>query len=1637
MGTKTFWRALPLIVAAGLAVLTLASCGRSAVNPPEAQVVNDKATGPQLSLRPANAKRASEVSSRDFSFVRYSIDVSKDLPRACLIFNSTLDPQKDYKPFVAISPRAPIVLSVDGASLCVGGLTFGAPHELTLRSGLPAADGRSLTFDETVDVEFGDRPAYVGFNGDGVILPRIDADGLGVQTVNVDKVKVTISRITDRALAFKTITSGYSAAAGSYGYMDYGSNVDDVAEKLWAGTMDTAGSPNVATTTVFPIAKAVPKLQAGAYFVEIDQLNKAGKEPDQGAHAKRWLIITDLALTTYSGLDGMSATVRSLQTAKPMRGVKLELVAHNNDILARGETDAAGHVQFSGPVMHGADSSSPKMLTAYADNGDFTMLDLDRTPVDLTDRDVGGRDPAHVADAFVYTERGVYRPGETVMATALIRDPAANAIVNRPGALVVYGPNGLEAGRQRFEKAADAGAARFDYTLPKAAARGPWRVAALVDGVGQVGSVSFTVEDFVPQRIKLDLKADTDTPIARGQTRTVDANVRFLYGAPGAGLPVETNVRVEPDPNPFPALKGYQFGRSDETFREMAFDLASETTDGAGHATLVIDPKQSQADSSHPLRLRAVVSAIEPGGRPVRDDIRIAYRPNDRYLGIKPAFDGGASQEGKPAAFDLVSVDRAGAQIAGTINWRLVRIDYKYDWYRSDGGQWQWRSTRKLVDIQEGQTRIPAGQHATLNTRELDWGDYQLLLTEMDSGAEASINFASGYGGQANADVEAPDKVRMSVPDKLPDVGSSIEISLNPPYAGEAEIVVASDNVILTRTMTVKAEPTKIRLPVTKEWGAGVYVMASVYTPRDAVKRPKPRRAVGVAHVSVDVSPRTFELSMKAPDVQRPRSKLTIDVSATTGPVKEDTYVTVAAVDEGILLLTGFKSPDPVKYFFGKRRLGVDLRDDYGRLLDPNQGAAAAVHQGGDSIGGAGLSVVPTKTVALFSGPVELKNGKATVTIDVPDFNGELRLMAVAWSASGLGSASQALTVRDPVPTEMILPRFLAPGDKAVATITMDNVEGAAGKYAAAIGSNGPFTTSTPSLSTNLAAGQRQDLSVPVSTSAEGVSNITLAVTGPNNFSVTHSYGIQTRSPYLPASYAERRVLQPGQSWTPDTTAMASFVPGSGYTQISFSPIPMDAAALFDSLDRYPYGCTEQIVSRAMPLLYADQMAALAGRKSPSEIKTQIQEAISTLLNRQGSDGAIGLWRVGDEEATPWLGAYATDFLARAKSLGYVVPDAALDQAYDALETFTVRESTYGAGYDFRVFESKYNPDTRKLLLDRSIAYGAYVLARAGRMDKSRLRYLHDERLSRIPSALARAQIGTALYMIGDNARAKSAFDQAERALGYENSGDYYATKRRDLAGVLALAAEAKMQDRVTRLSARVSQDLPEPDRLTTQEKAFLLLAANALSGGQAAVNVQVTGVADQVTAGRVFKLTDVQARTAPSFTNRGAGQVWVTSIARGSPIDAPKPAADGLTMDKQMWTPDGHAINGSSFDQGDRVIIAISVKSSQERTTPLIIADLLPAGFEIEAVLRPGDAGKTGPYAFLGDISVPNVAEARDDRFVAAIDLHDRDTQTLAYMVRAVTPGVFAMPGAVAEDMYRPDTFARTSAQQITIAGK
>jgi alpha-2-macroglobulin len=1594
-----------------------------------------------VAARQRDKRRQAAIDAReqDFSYFRYRIDTSHDEPLACFVFSAALDSEADYSPYVEFRPSFKPSLSVEGRELCVGGLSFGSERTATLLSGLPAADGRTLKKQEEVPIDFADRPPYVGFKGTGVILPRENADGLPIETVNVDQVEVTVSRINDRALAFKRISQGETNAQGSYSWTWGENDPDDVKEELFKGKIDVARQQNAPVITVFPLEAAIGALKPGAYFVTVKDAGDISDAVGPPASTSRWIMLTDLAITAYEGGNGLDITLRSLKDGRPVSDTNVQLIARNNDILSEARSDQQGRVVFPAELTKGDGNLAPKLVLALTAKGELAALDLSRAPVDLSEENIGGRRTPGLVDAYLYTDRGIYRPGESVKLTAMLRDATGKAISDRAGNLVLYRPNGLISQKIRFENAASA-AVLHNFELPKGASRGEWRIEAQMDGLsGASGSVRFSVEDFVPQRIAVDLTTDKDTPVKAGGTRDIEVASRFLYGAPGAGLTVKTEARIERQPNPFPAYEGFTFGRHDSTFQERILEFDDVTTDGAGAALIRMAPGKAGNDSGTPLRLNAVISVLEPGGRAVSESVRVPYRPEDLYLGLKPGFDYSV-EEGGDATYQVVAMDADGNAVAQDLKWKLLAIDWHYDWY-NDGDSWRWRRSRTVTKVNEGVVSTPAGGTGEITVSGLDWGSHELVVETADgkTTTSASDDFYVGWGGYVSEDgVEAPDRVKVTGPAKSPASGQTAEITIVPPYDGQAQIVVATDKVISVQNIAVTEGGTQVTLPVNDEWGDGAYVMVSVFTERDPVLQAKPRRAVGVTYVPLDMEARTFSMAITAPKVARPRGEQVVEVDVGDGP-REPVYLTLAAVDEGILRLTKFKSPDPVSYYYGKKALGVELYDDYGRLLDPNMGLPAEVRTGGDQIGGEGLSVVPVKSVALFSGLVDVgRSGKAKIRFDVPEFNGELRLMAVAWSKTGLGSAVSTMTVRDEAPADLIMPRFLAPGDEAVLTASVDNVELEAGEFSALVSATKGVTIADGKLTRSLKTGERADLPVRVGADEEGISTVRMDVKGPGKYAVDRSYDIQTRSPYLPVTRVTSKLMQPGDSFSIGKDLLTDLVPGSGAVSVGFSTIPVDAATLYASLDRYPYGCTEQTTSRALPLLYSEQLVAMGAKDANDDPKMKVQVAVNTLLNRQSADGAFGLWREGDGYASPWLGAYATDFIYRAKEAGYAVPDEALDRAYGALRQIATGDAWRVYGYDTDVYESRYSNDTVDQMMKRSSAYALYVLAKAGKADISRLRYLHDRELGKIDSPLARAHLGAALALMGDRARATSAFRAAENALGYNNTGDYYQTPLRDMAGVLALAADAGQTETLERLAAKLGNESPDPSALTTQEKSFLLQAVNDLSKGEEGFRLNVEGLGRGNDNDRQYAITEAQATEGVTFKLEGKAPMFRTVMVSGAPTSAPPAAASKMKVDKAFYTLTGGRVDLSRVNQGDQLVVKMTVSPEERRLNPVIVADLLPAGFEIETVLRPADGrqqyGQSGAFAYLGELANVQTAQAQDDRYVAAVNVYANPV-TMAYVVRAVTPGDFAIPGVVAEDMYRPNVFARSRAGRVTIA--
>jgi len=1603
--------------------------------------------------RGANAPRRGIPKPEGFAVWRTRLDTSAAEPKACVELSRPLDESKSYNDFVLVSPDlggtpAVSVNPKNKAELCIAGMGF-TDRRVTLLKGLPGRGGDKLAANSDVDFTFGEKPPYVGFAGNGVILPRQDSDGVGIETVNVSKLYVEVWRVSDRNLVRKSISAPDPTGEGDWPG-DYGDDSpNDEGRVVWKGEVPVRGGQGDRVTTVFPLGAVLKEMKPGGYVIKARDASAGTRNEDdesegvQPAQARRWIMFTDMALAGYDGAESLDVVVRSLKSAKTMAGMRVVLVAANGEDLAEAKSDASGRVRFLRPLLKGENAMRPKMVMAYGPQGDLAVLDLDRSPVDLSKQGVGGRSgPApdedetggrvsgSEVDGYLYADRGIYRPGETVHLTAMVRDLQSKAVKDRKGEIIIRRPSGVEFKRYGFD-GAPKGAVSIDVALPKSSPRGRWTAVLKIEGLeADAGNLSFSVEDFAPQRLAVDTNGNDKVPVAAGETRQVAVTARFLYGAAGAGLQTQGEARLAADTNPFPAFKDFRWGNEKDGFQEKFLELGSSVTDGEGKAILSLASSEA-GETTAPLKATVTASVFEPGGRPVRESLFLKVRTKPVYLGVK--VDEGEGGGSKPTVgIDVIAVDAAGNRIAAPgSTYTLISENWDYDWFQQDG-RWQWRRTSRDAVIVRQTINIGAGAPAKIG-RRLDWGDYRLEI-EGPSGAKTVIRFAAGWGSPAR-DGEAPDFVRIGLTNKAPAQGDTVDLTIKSPYAGEAQVAVATDRVVDFKTFSVPEGGTTLKLKTNPAWGGGAYVLVSVVQPRDPVATPKPRRALGLLYVPLDPKNRKLTVELGTPEKLHAKAAVEVPVEVKGLGVGQRAKVTVAAVDEGILRLTKFSSPDPAKWYFGKRALTLDYRDDYGRLLDPNLGAPANVNFGGDQLGGEGLTVTPIKSVALWSGIVETDVfGKARIKLPAADFNGELRVMAVAWTDEAVGSASKPMTVREPVVADLNLPRFLSPGDKPVATLELHNVEGKPGDYAVETrASNGIVMTFKKIF--RLILGQRIAERIPfLAPDRIGVGEVGFKVTGPD-FSTDKTYPIQSRLGWGPVTRTFTAEQAPGAVWTPSGDLLAGMAAGDVTLQVSYSPFRgFDPAAIAAALSRYPYGCTEQTVSVAYPLLYAAEVAPDPKQRRSS---AALNEAVGKLLDRQTLDGAFGLWRVGDGEADAWLGAYATDFLWEAKQRGAPVPDAAMDKALNAMKAISRPDGWVSVGYrtEYPAWWGRNEAEAKaatERMRSRASAYALYVLAKSGRGDLARLRWWHDVQMKKDDNPIARAQVGAALALMGDKARARSALRGAVAKLGYRDEQDWYQSPLRDIAAVIAYAYEAGEQDLARPLIERLDGVVRDPDALNTQEQAQLLHAASAIMKRTGPVKIQATGVTALEPAGgvprwAVGKLADAR------FTNNGGARIWRTVTVRGTPIAAPGAASNGVSVDKRLFTLQGGGVDLATIRQGDRVIVLLSGRSAQGRTISLVVDDALPAGFEVETVLSPEDA-KDGPFKFLGELTGADIQEARDDRYIAAMDLGGNRPYALAYIARAVTPGDFFFPGPEARDMYRPAVNARGGASRVVI---
>ncbi|CDN56092.1 Alpha-2-macroglobulin domain protein [Neorhizobium galegae bv. officinalis bv. officinalis str. HAMBI 1141] len=1549
-----------------------------------------------------------------FRMTGNTVDADSANPRVCVQFSEPLVKiGVDYAPFVVLNGQAPKAMEAKDSQICVEGLTHGQRYKLSLRRGLPSSVDEPLAAQVDIDVYVKDRSATVRFTGDSFVLPSTARRGIPIVSVNTEKANLKLYRVGDRSIApllansqFLTQMDGYNATQIQ----------EQSGELVWQGTIDITQDLNKDVVTSFPVDEALPTRKPGVYMLTAAAANAPSQEYD--TKATQWFVVSDIGLTTYAGTDGLNVFARSLGSAKPMAGVDLQLLAKNNEILGTAKTDADGRAVFTAGLMRGTAAMVPAVLAAQNNGQDYVFLDMARAGFDLSDRGVTGRPAPGAIDILPWTERGIYRPGETVHASALARNIDATAIENLPLTFVFLRPDGVE--DRRIVNNGSLGGYALDLPLLATSMRGTWTMQIFTDPKGSaIGEKTFLVDDFVPDRIEFDMTSDAKE-IAVGEPAPVNIDGRYLYGAPAAGLNLEGEIALKTT-RENPAFPGYQFGLVDEEASEaVRIPLeALEPLDDDGKVTF--DATVAEAPSTTQLvNADIVVRMQEAGGRAIERSITLPVKAEGARIGIKPEFSGDLG-ENSVGNFTVIMVDAAGKkQAVQNLPWKLVKIDRDYQWYR-DGSSWRYEPVTRTSQAANGTVNVTAdGGKVSVPVK---WGRYRLEVETADiGGPTSSVEFDAGWFVTATS-TETPDALEIALDKQSYKVGETAKLKVSSRYAGELMITSGSESLIAVKTASIGANGGEVDIPVTAAWGAGSYVTATLYRPGQAQESRMPMRAIGVTWLKVDPENRDLQVSITAPEKTLPRQPLNISLQVAGAGANQDAYVTVAAVDVGILNLTRYQPPAPDDWYFGQRRLGLEIRDLYGRLIDGSLGATGRLRTGGDG-GNAALQSSPPKEklIAFFSGPVKLDaQGKANVSFDIPQFNGTARVMAVAWSKTGVGHGVKDVVIRDPVVVTASLPRFLAPGDQTNLRLDIANTDAPAGDYQLAITTNKPVSVDQKGTGKiTLAAGGKSDVTLALRGVEPGDGSISIRLSNASGMSLDQVLDIPVRPAAMPITQQRLVELKPGSSVTVDANLLAdSILPGASISVNVSRSTAFDIPALLMSLSRYPYGCAEQTTSRALPLLYLSQMAVQNGLADDTEVKKRVQDAIYRVLSYQSSAGSFGLWGPGGGDL--WLDSYVSDFLSRAREQGYDVPEQALVQALDSLQN--------SLGFTNNVKDQ-----------GNEIAYALYVLARNRKAAISDLRYYADTMLNDFPTPLAKAHIAAALALYGDAQRSKNIFaaslqmSQDAQIHRVSLSRSDYGSSLRDGAAVLALAAESRpVPPIVPALATIVAKEWGQKKYTSTQEQTWMLLAARALQNGDDGLRLQVNGADHRGTL--MSQMTGDALIGHPLTVKNNSADPLSASITTVAAPAQPLPAGgDGFKITRTYYSMDGEEANVSEAQQNQRYVAVIKITESNNWPSRIVVTDLLPAGFEIDNPSIVNSASLAN-FDWIEEVQAAHT-EFRNDRFVAAFDRSAGDNReiTLAYVVRAVTPGVYDHPAAQVEDMYRPQFSARTAMGKMEV---
>lgn len=1505
-------------------------------------------------------------------------------------------------------------------------------YRLGVKAELASAGGATLGEDFAQALYSGPQPPMLGFASQGHVLPGRDGAGLPVITINVTEADVEFLRVRDRALPRFLATYQRNGERSSWELRE----VTEMADSVYSSRFALRADPNQRTLNHIPVRDLPELSQPGAYFAV---MRGAGRFDD--AYETALFFVSDLGLHARLHQDGTFVHVASLASGEAVSGADIELLDRHGAIVARASTDRDGNARLD------ARATRTQLLVARKGR-DFSLLSLRTPALDLSAFDLGGRVGGSERSVFLWGGRDLFRPGETVRVQGLLRDHDGRAVPPSPLFLRLLQPGGRV--YARVQVLPDAlGWFAFERALPADVPTGRWTLEARLDPGGEpVGVMLLRIEEFLPERLKLELRSG-DGPLPAGQALPLQAEAAYLYGAPADGNRFLAELSFEHAGEIVKILPGFRFGDPTVPLPRPEDPALDQALPADGRLDTALELPPGLPDST-PFAIFLRGSVFEPGGRAVSRTVRRVVWPQPVLVGVRPLFDAREPAPNGPLQFEIVRSDSDGRLSAGTVKVQLLRDRRDWIWSHDPELGWKvdyvsnWESAGPVQTVQlDGQAP------ARVDVR-VEWGDYRLEVTDTATGLVTRLPFVAGWSAddENRGDAARPDKVKLALDRTAYRAGDTARLTLTPPQPGPGILLVeAGDRLLHSRRLDVKAGST-VEIDIPPDWERhDIYLTAIVFRPGSAREKITPNRAIGIVHLPIDRSGRRLAVTLGAPERMRPGEPLEVSIEVPSLAGRQ-AMVSLSAVDQGILNITRYPVPDAAGHFFAARRYAVDAWDLYGKVIEHREGHGARLRYGGDlaldALPQARRPTARVATVDLFSGPVQVgADGKATLYLSVPDFNGRLRLSAVVWTEDSFGSGEGAVEVRAPLVAEISSPRVMAPGDVSQVTLDLHNLSGRAQTFELDVSAEPPLRVDDGRRPVRLEDNQRSVVSVPLhALPGQATGRLRVRVRG-DGVDLDRRFELVVRPGWGSLRSSRLEEVPAGSRIELSASELAAYLPGSGTLALAVSrqpPIPISSAV--QHLIAYPYGCLEQTTSRAFPLALLDAGTArklgLEGLDADRR-QSVLEDVLSRISALQLRSGHFGMWS-GDGQAQSQLTPFVAEFLIEARGAGQTIPEPVLEGALDRLN-----EDLLSGGDRYYAYEHG------EALRFAVRAHAGYVLARVGRAPLGTLRAMQDNESKQARSLLSLVHLGLALHLQGDQARGlralTSAFanpPQRPRWLGD------YGSELRDRALALALLRQHGLavpgtEGELLALARSLAGSGNAQRYLTTQEQlALFRLGRQLLQEDDARVaGVLHTGdhretVTPTALLARSFDLQALQSGVL--FLPEGDGRLFVVRESAGVPRSPPAATSEGVNIRRDWFTTAGKPFRGDSLREGDSLVVRLTIQA-QERTEDLLVVDYLPGGLEAENL-------NLVDRRLLESLTIEGVPmserygadirheEYRDDRYVAVLRMWEGQTAQLYYLVRAVSPGGFTVPPPQVEDMYRPGIRAigRSPVPRLTV---